>query len=296
MDNSIAAIRKGIEMQIDRGNRRFVIFPYGDLGMQVKTILNNVYGIQEEYIIDNHLCKYNLQIKSIDCLKTVDCKDLVVILASVSDYFYEDLKNMITPYFKEEQIVDFYKKNGVAEEYQTKVGKYSSGALCKHYLVESVGSFCSFAEGVDVVLNHPTNYITTHSLIYQEKIKLESGYDAAGRDGKPCMEGIKPRGVVKSRRITIGNDVWLGKNVIIANGANIGNGVIAGAGAVIIKDVPDYAVVVGVPARIIRYRYNPEQIAALNRIQWWNWTDDEIRANYDDLYLPIDEFIAKYDR
>jgi len=82
--------------------------------------------------------------------------------------------------------------------------------------------------------------------------------------------------------------------VIVTNGSNIGNGVIAGAGAVITKDVPDYAVVAGVPARVIRYRYNPEQIKALNKIAWWDWSDDEIRERFDDFYLPIDDFIKKY--
>ena len=97
------------------------------------------------------------------------------------------------------------------------------------------------------------------------------------------------------KKILIGNDVWLGRNVLITNGSNIGNGVIAGAGAVITKDVPDYAVVVGVPARIIRYRYEPDEIAALNRIAWWDWPDEKIRKNYNDFYLDIKEFIKKYD-
>lgn len=108
--------------------------------------------------------------------------------------------------------------------------------------------------------------------------------------------GVIPRGNnYKLKRITIGNDVWLGRNVIITNSANIGNGVIAGAGAVITKDVPDYAVVAGVPAHIIRYRYTEGEIAALNRIVWWNWSDEKIRENFDDFYLNIKEFIDKYD-
>ncbi len=78
------------------------------------------------------------------------------------------------------------------------------------------------------------------------------------------------------------------------NGANIGNGVIAGVGAVITRNVPDYAIVVGVPARIIRYRYLPEQIEALNKIAWWDWQDEVIRERYDDFYLPVEEFIKKY--
>ena len=96
-------------------------------------------------------------------------------------------------------------------------------------------------------------------------------------------------------RIKIGNDVWLGRNVIITNGANIGNGVIAGAGAIITKDVPDYAVVLGVPARIVRYRYTKEQIEKLNKIAWWNWSDEVIRKRYNDFFIKIDEFIEKYE-
>ena len=124
--------------------------------------------------------------------------------------------------------------------------------------------------------------------------EYDSPYDSlAGRGG--IFPGVKPRGEYhKGERITIGNDVWLGRNVIITNDANIGNGVIAAAGAVITKDVPDYAIVAGVQARILRFRYKPDQIEVLNKIKWWDWSDDKIRENYDDFYLPADEFIAKH--
>ena len=79
--------------------------------------------------------------------------------------------------------------------------------------------------------------------------------------------GVHPHGVVdKMKRSIIGNDVWLGRNVIVCNGANIGDGVIAAAGAVITKDVPAYAIVGGVPAKVIRYRYTKNQIEALEKI------------------------------
>ena len=139
-------------------------------------------------------------------------------------------------------------------------------------------------------------YITTHPLLYAGR-----NYEAVEEDYADFKErrfyfpGVQPREVKKvNKRITIGNDVWLGENVIITNGANIGNGVIAGAGAVITKDVPDYAVVVGVPAKIIRYRYTPEQIEKLNKIAWWDWPDEVIRERYDDFYLDIEAFLEKY--
>ena len=107
--------------------------------------------------------------------------------------------------------------------------------------------------------------------------------------------GVKPiDDIKKDKRITIGNDVWLGRNVIITNSSNIGNGVIAGAGSIITKDIPDYAVIVGAPARIIRFRYTEKQIEALNKIAWWNWSDEDIRSYYYDFYLPVDEFIKRH--
>lgn len=182
----------------------------------------------------------------------------------------------------------------------TKCGKYSYGALCDHPLVKSVGAFCSFSREIKVLRNHPTGYISTHPFIYYGSPRLPrwmwGGIAYDGRKGERWyFPGVKPHAEqLKMKKTSIGNDVWIGENVIITNGVHIGNGVIVGAGAVITKDVPDYAVVAGVPARVIKYRYAPEQIEALNKIAWWNWSDETICERYNDFYLPINEFIAKY--
>lgn len=179
----------------------------------------------------------------------------------------------------------------------TRCGKYSYGGLCDHWLVESVGAFCSFAYGSAVVENHPVGYISTHPFLYyggdSDRVHFRKWEDVKGE--RWYFADVAPKGNnYRLDRITIGNDVWLGRNVLITNSANIGNGVIAGAGAVITRDVPDYAVVAGIPARIIRYRYTQEEIAALNRIAWWDWPDEKIRENYDDFYLDVKSFIHKY--
>ena len=87
--------------------------------------------------------------------------------------------------------------------------------------------------------------------------------------------------------------MWLGRNVILTNGVRIGNGVRAAAGAVITKDVPDYAVVAGVPAKVIKYRFTAEQIRMLNEIAWWDWPVEKIQACYDD-FIDIDLFLQKH--
>lgn len=286
-------IKRCIEKQLDKGKHKFIIFPYGEVGMQVRTILKDVYDIEASYILDNHLCKYNSDIKSLDFLVDIDSEEYVLILATIAEVIYAELKEDVLRYMCEENVVELHSMECKMENRSLgKVGKYSYGPLCNHWLVEKVGAFCSFAIGCDAVENHPMEYISTHPFLY-----WGGENDSMHNTPHPRnMEGVAPKGTVqKDKKSLIGNDVWFGKNVLITNGANIGNGVIAAAGAVITKDVPDYAVVGGVPAKIIRYRYTPEQIEALNRIQWWNWSDDLIRERYDDFYLSIEDFIAKYD-
>lgn len=84
-------------------------------------------------------------------------------------------------------------------------------------------------------------------------------------------------------RITIGSDVWIGRNVVVLGGVEIGHGAIIGAYSVIAKDIPPYAVVVGNPAVIKRYRFDRETVAGLLNIQWWDWPDDVIAERAEDM-------------
>lgn len=305
----ISQIRQCIEEKLRSGSaKKFIIFPFGDIGMQVKNILNNAYSIKEAYILDNNLCKFNVNIRELSFLDNIDCRKFYLILACTNPDIYPDLKAGVKKYFQEEDIAEFYsipikreKISTITEQerinFATKIGKHSFGPICKnHVLIESIGAFCSFAVGVDVVMNHEMQYITTSLMIYAgadlEKFTEFTQY----KNREWYIEGVQPKKemIKKIRRIRIGNDVWLGRNVIITNYSNIGNGVIAGAGCIITRDIPDYAIIGGVPAKVIRYRYLPEQIECLNRIQWWNWSDETIKERYDDFYLPIDIFISKY--
>lgn len=284
--------------------KKFIIFPFGDVGVQVKDILNHVYGLTEAYILDNHLCRYNPRIKALSFLEGLDSREYCLLLSSTNTDIYEELKKEVLRYFPVESIAELSAMRAVKEKeerYVTKIGKYSYGPICcNHRYIESIGAFCSFAPGVDVVFNHEMNHLTTHPIIYMgasmPEFQNPQDYKGAGKTPEWYFEGVYPRreNLAITRRSRIGNDVWLGRNVIVTNYANIGNGVIAGAGTVITQDIPDYAIVVGAPARIIRYRYSSEEIESLNKIAWWDWSDGDIRERYDDLYLPVGEFIRKY--
>ncbi len=275
--------------------------------MLTKHILNDSFGIEESYIIDNRLSEFNSSIKNLAFCKKIDRTKYTVLFTCSNPDVYEIVWNDIMKFFSNDCVIRIFEiqltekmqhtRGGYKTQHGTNCGKYSYGPLCDHWLVDSVGAFCSFASGSDVVENHPIHYISTHLFMYyggnSDTIHGAIWDDLRGEQGH--FDGITPKGDnYRLSKIRIGNDVWLGRNVTITNSANIGNGVIAGAGAVITKDVPDYAVVVGVPARIIRFRYTMEEIEALNSIAWWDWPDYKIKENYDDFYLNIKDFIRKY--
>lgn len=144
-----------------------------------------------------------------------------------------------------------------------------------------IGAFTSIAGGCEILAGgeHRPEWVTSFPL----RIIL----DLPGKyaDGHPGSKGD----------ITIGNDVWLGKNSIVLSGVSIGDGAVVAAGAVVTSDVSPYAIVGGVPAKLLRLRFSAEQIEELMRIAWWEWTDAEVRERCDDLSSPdVDSFISKY--
>lgn len=139
----------------------------------------------------------------------------------------------------------------------------------------TIGSFCSIAEGVRFVFgNHPVDLVTTFPLRTVLREKRMKNVDAVSRGP-----------------ITVGNDVWIASDAVILSGVTVGDGAIIGAGSVVTRDVAPYSVTMGVPARHVRYRFNEEQIAGLQKIRWWDWPDEIILANMDVFYDDIDTFI-----
>ena len=112
----------------------------------------------------------------------------------------------------------------------------------------------------------------------------------------PAVAGHIPGHPKTKGNVIIGNDVWIGMNVFILSGVTIGDGAVVGAGALVSKDVPPYAIVGGNPAKIIRYRFDPQTIKKLLSIAWWNWSDDEIiKAMPFLLSNDISSFVKLYE-
>lgn len=138
-----------------------------------------------------------------------------------------------------------------------------------------IGRYCAIAHRVifEVGLNHAYNYAS----IYPFDVLQKESNDYWKESNK--------------NQIIIGNDVWIGCDVIIMGGVHIGNGAVIGAGAVVAKDVPPYSVVVGNPARVIKYRFEPDIIHRLQEIKWWYWPADEIKAKCS-LMKNVASFLA----
>ena len=143
----------------------------------------------------------------------------------------------------------------------------------------TVGKYCSFSSGIKILLGgeHRSDCVTTYPFRYLW----------------PEAKGLPPSRFTKGS-VTIGNDVWVGMDVTILSGVEIGNGAIIGARAVVAKSVPPYGVVVGNPGRVIKYRFDSATISALERIAWWNWSDDRVREALPRLASDPAEFIATY--
>lgn len=143
-----------------------------------------------------------------------------------------------------------------------------------------IGKFCSIGPNFCCGLGlHPTNGISTSPMFYSTK--CQNGITLCTEDQYD-----------ESHRINIGNDVFVGANVTVLDGVAIADGAIIGAGAVVTKDIPPYAIAVGVPAKIIKYRFSQEKIEALLRRQWWNGSDEEIKC-VEQNYWVIDKFLNR---
>ena len=140
-----------------------------------------------------------------------------------------------------------------------------------------IGRYCSLSWDLNFIVasNHNYGFVTTLPL------------NRMGVDKKniPCYKN--------PGQIIIGHDVWIGQGVTILGGAKIGNGAVIGAGAVVAKNIPPYAIAVGNPARVIKYRFDAATIKKFLAVKWWNWSLEKIADNVH-LMTDVEKFLAAH--
>ena len=195
---------------------------------------------------------------------------------NVPQAFYEELS--ANNFYLDQDAVNV-NLNFVAYEEPIKLFEYTNiygsaliGAhsyINKYFNVSDVtiGRFCSFASYIREVADHNPSNLSTHPLFVGENFAY---YLPKITEKIQILKSIPNPKNYKNRTI-IKNDVWIGEGVLIKSGITIGNGAIVGANSFVKENVPDYAVVAGCPAKIIRYRFPESVISRLNEIRWWDY-------------------------
>ena len=140
--------------------------------------------------------------------------------------------------------------------------------------VAMIGRFCAIAAGVTIGPHeHPTDFLSAHPLFEGASAWAKAGmFQAANRPMiQKAQQVLAHRRETRFAKVEIGHDVWIGEGAFIRRGVTIGSGAVIAARSVVRHDVPPYAVVAGVPARIVRYRFDPAVIADLEELRWWRY-------------------------
>lgn len=163
---------------------------------------------------------------------------------------------------------------------ESKIGDYTYISRNSWISNTTIGKFCSI--GPNLLCGwgvHPVDGISTHPMFYS----------TMKQNGMTLSTHNK---VQERKPITIGNDVFIGMNVTILDGVTLGDGAVIGAGAVVSKDIPPYAIAVGNPIRILRYRFDEKTIKKMLEIKWWDWPQEKLK-DMEQYSFQVEDFVNK---
>ena len=167
------------------------------------------------------------------------------------------------------------------------LGDYSYCVSGTQIAYSTIGKFSNIAANVRIYASmHPVERASLHHFTYRSAQYFEGEEDDAAffewRESTP---------------ISVGHDTWIGHGAVIMPGVSIGNGAIIGSNAVVTKDVADFAIAVGVPARVIKQRFSDDVAGRLDRLKWWDWSHEALRVALPDFRkLGIEAFLEKYEK
>ncbi|WP_019851154.1 CatB-related O-acetyltransferase [Desulfitobacterium sp. PCE1] len=284
MPDSFVALQKRL-----RG-RKLVIYGIGLIGFEALTIIELIGNMRVDSFADRKADTVNFAFgRTVISKHSLSPKEHYCVIAP-PNYFSQIATELNEiGYSKNDDYCSYseLRNSGVVFD-GVPLGKHTNGfsayADClghttKDY-IESIGSFCSINKTAFMGADHNFLLSTSHEVFRLNKL------------GKQRMPG---GAAVSANRVSIGSDVWIGANTFInaSKVKTIGDGAVIATGAVVIEDVPPYAIVAGVPAKVKKYRFSPEQIDILLRVRWWEWSDDDI-ASHSDLFYDYSLFFERY--
>jgi phosphonate metabolism protein (transferase hexapeptide repeat family) len=166
------------------------------------------------------------------------------------------------------------------------LGDYSYIERHSEVIYARIGKFCAIASDVRInALNHPVERISQHKITYRP-----NEYFVGAKLDKEFRESRT------SAVVEIGHDVWIGHGAIIMPGVRIGHGAVIAAGAVVTKDVAPHAIVAGVSAKFLKWRFAPEISARIIALAWWDWDHGRLATAVDDMRaLSVEDFLERYE-
>lgn len=162
------------------------------------------------------------------------------------------------------------------------VGDYTYVCRNSRLVHAKIGKFCSIANDCAIGMGtHSLSHISTASIFTAKNNSTKQSW----------VDNIH---IEEYQNVTIGNDVWIGQRAMILGGVKICDGAVVAAGAVVTKDVPPYAIVGGVPAKILKYRFDENVREKLIKSEWWNRSDEELKALVHIFQEPVSEQILSH--
>lgn len=169
----------------------------------------------------------------------------------------------------------------------SELGDYTYVERHSELIYTTTGKFCAIAADVRLnALNHPVERVSQHKFTYRPNEYFT---------GKKLDKAFREQRLTGGR-VTLGHDVWVGHGAIVLPGVNIGTGAVIGAGAVVTRNVEPYAIVAGVPARFVRWRFAPDTVQRLLKLAWWDWSHDRLADAVEDMQtLTAEQFCDRHD-
>ncbi len=164
------------------------------------------------------------------------------------------------------------------------VGRYSNINSDSYVARTTMGSFCAIGSRVAInPLNHPVDWLSMHEFTYHETAyDWDEAYRSVRKMPHPASR--------TTPAVIMGSDIWIGHNAVILEGVTVGDGAVVGAGSVVTKDVPPYAIVMGVPAKVRRFRFDEATIERLLATKWWELELSALKdVQFDKIGTALDQ-------